>query len=175
VPIFSAVKVNGKKLYEYARNNENVKLPKKDITIHSLELLDINEDEITIKTKVSKGTYIRSLVRDIAERLGTFGTLTALERTYLGSFSLEEASSFDDILNNDYKIYSIAQLLKDYPKEEIDPQMLFKVRNGQIIDKEIEDYILFTSNGKEIALYEKYKKEAGKIKPSVMFYILENK
>lgn len=171
VPIYSAIKVNGKKLYDYARNNEEVELPKKEVNIYSLELLSINENEITIKTKVSKGTYIRSLVRDIAAELGTYGTLTALERTSIDDFKIEDSFSFDDILNNQYHIHSISELLKKYPSEEIDPEMLYKVRNGRVLEREIDDYILFTSNGKEIALYEKYQKEPNKIKPSIMFYI----
>jgi len=172
VPIYSAVKVNGKKLYDYARNNEEVKLPKKEVTIHTLELIKIQEDEITIRTKVSKGTYIRSLIRDIAEKLGTYGTLTALERTMVGNFKIEDACSVNDVLNNNYRLISVSELLKDYPHEEIDPEMLYKVRHGQIINREINDYILFTASGQEIALYQKYDKDKTKIKPAVMFYLL---
>jgi len=171
VPIYSSVKVDGKKLYEYARREEKVILPKKEVTIYSLELLDIKDSEITIKTKVSKGTYIRSLIRDIGEALNTYGTLTALERTLVGNFKIENACTIDEVLNNNYHLYSICELLKDYPKEEVDPEMLYKIRNGQILERQIDDYLLFTSNGKEIALYEKYGKDEAKIKPSVMFYI----
>lgn len=67
VPLYSAIHVNGKKLYEYARNKEEVKLPTRMVSIYSLELLQYNENKFTIKTKVSKGTYIRSLIRDISK------------------------------------------------------------------------------------------------------------
>ncbi|NLL01921.1 MAG: tRNA pseudouridine(55) synthase TruB [Mollicutes bacterium] len=170
VPIYSAVKVNGKKLYEYARNNINVDLPKREVTIYNIELLSIEDDIVTIKTKVSKGTYIRSLIRDIGISLGTNATLTSLNRTSLGNFNIDDACSIDDILNNKFYLYSVKELLKDYPTEEIDPEMLYKVRNGQILNRKIKDYLLFTVNDKEIALYQKYDKDPDKIKPSVMFY-----
>ncbi len=171
VPIYSAVKVKGKKLYEYARNNEQIELPKREVTIYSLDILSIDKDTITIKTKVSKGTYIRSLIRDIGESLGTYATLTELTRTTLGNFNIDKSYTVEEVLENKYHLHSIKEILKDYPSEEIDPEQLYKVRNGQILDKQIKDYILFTVNDQEIALYEKYHKDPSKIKPSIMFYI----
>lgn len=170
VPIYSAVKVNGRKLYEYARNNEEVTLPKREVTIYTLDIIEIKEDTITIKTKVSKGTYIRSLVRDIGLSLNTNATLTKLERTNLGNFNIDNSSTTENVLHNKHKLYSIKEILKDYPTKELDPDMLYKVKNGQILDIEIKDYLLFTSNNKEIALYKKYEKDPKKIKPAVMFY-----
>lgn len=170
VPIYSAVKINGKKLYEYARNNEVIELPKREITIFSLELISIVNDIITIKTKVSKGTYIRSLVRDIGEALGTCATLTDLIRTSLGNFFIEDSSTLEEVLENKHRLFSVTEILKNYPAEEIDPEMLYKVRNGQILDREIEDYILFNVDNREIALYQKYQKDPTKIKLAVMFY-----
>ncbi len=170
VPIYSAVKVNGKKLYEYARNNEYVELPKREVTIYNIELLNIKDNIITIKTKVSKGTYIRSLIRDIGKSLQTVATLTELTRSKLGDFDIKDSSSTEDVLQNKHKLYTVKEILKDYPTMEIDPEMLYKVRNGQILDIKIKDYLLFTSNNQEIALYQKYKKDETKIKPAVMFY-----
>ena len=172
VPKYSAVKVNGKKLYEYARNNEDVILPKRNITIYKLDLLSIEKEIITIKVKVSKGTYIRSLVRDIGSSLGTHATLTNLERTEVGNFNIQNSVTLEEVLENKYHLYTVPELLKDYPSEEIDPEMLFKVRNGRIFDREIKDYLLFTVNNQEMALYEKYNDN--QIKPSVMFYIKED-
>lgn len=169
VPAYSAVKIKGKKLYEYARLNEEIELPKREINIYDIKLLSIKGDIITIKTKVSKGTYIRSLIRDIGVYLGTYATLTDLERTILGQFNIKDSNTIDDVVNNKYHFYSVLNLLKDYPKEEIDPEMLFKVKNGQILEKSIEDYILFTVNNQEIALYKKY--DDNHIKPYIMFYI----
>lgn len=165
VPIYSAVKINGKKLYEYARNNEKIDLPKREVTIYSLELLEISEDIITIKTIVSKGTYIRSLIRDIGTRLNTYATMTNLKRTKLGNFDINDAYSLDDIKNDNYQLLSIKDLL-DVNIIEIDnDNLLFKVRNGQILDINSDKYILFKYHGIEIALYEKIN---DKIKPCIM-------
>ena len=171
VPIYSAIKVAGKKLYDYARNNEAVVLPKKTVTIEYIKLLKIKGDIVTIKTKVSKGTYIRSLVRDIGVSLGTHGTLTALERTSLGNFSLKEATSLEAVSENNYHLFSIEEILKNYPHEEVDAALLFKISNGQKLPKKIKDYLLFTAAGQAIALYQKDDQALGHIKLAVMFYI----
>lgn len=172
VPAYSAVKIKGKKLYEYARSNEEVILPKREVNIYNIKLLSIKDDIITIKTKVSKGTYIRSLIRDIGNYLGTSATLTDLERITLGNFSIKDSCTIEEVINNKYHFYNIINLLKEYPKEEINPDMLFKVSNGQVLKKTIKDYVLFTVNNQEIALYEKYDDEY--IKPYIMFYLNEN-
>lgn len=169
VPAYSAVKINGKKLYEYARSNEEVILPKREVNIFDIKLLSIKKDIITIKTKVSKGTYIRSLIRDIGNILGTSATLTDLERTTLGNFNIKDTNTLEDVINNKYNFHSIIDILKEYPKEEINPDMLFKVKNGQILEKSIKDYLLFTVSNQEIALYKRY--DENYIKPSIMFYI----
>lgn len=169
VPAYSAVKIKGKKLYEYARENKEVILPKREVSIYDIKLLSIKKDIVTIKTKVSKGTYIRSLIRDIGNKLNTNATMTSIERTSLGNFNIKESYTIGDVINNKHKLVSITELLKDYPKEEIDAKMLFKVSNGQHLNKEIKNFILFTFNKKEIALYKKY--ELNKIKPYIMFYI----
>ena len=105
VPIYSAVKINGKKLYEYARNNEEIPLPKREVNIYDIELLNIDNECLTIKTKVSKGTYIRSLIRDIGLKLNTNATMTKLIRTKLDKFTIEESYTLEDIQNDNYKIY----------------------------------------------------------------------
>ena len=109
VPIYSAVKVNGKKLYDYARNNEDVILPKKEVTIYKLELVSF-EDEVKIKCKVSKGTYIRALIRDICAYLGTYGVMTDLVRTKLGDYDISDAYSLDEISDGTYKLYSLEDI-----------------------------------------------------------------
>jgi len=84
VPIYSAIKVNGRKLYEYARKNQQVNLPKKEVTIKSIELLDQNQTTFKFKALVTKGTYIRSLINDIGRSLNTYATMTSLTRTKQG-------------------------------------------------------------------------------------------
>ena len=99
VPIYSAVKVNGKKLYEYARNNIPVELPHHMVKVYSLERIsDIKDNSFYIKCHVSKGTYIRSLIRDICKNLNTIGVMEELERTKQGKFTIEESYTLDDML-----------------------------------------------------------------------------
>ena len=97
-PIYSAIKVNGKKLYEYARNNEKVEIEPRDIEIYSLELLSFEKNEIKIRTHCSKGTYIRSLCVDIASALGYPGVMSSLIRTKSGHFALEDCITLEDLL-----------------------------------------------------------------------------
>ena len=132
VPLYSAIHVGGKKLYEYARNNEKVTLPSRMVTIYSLELLQYNKNKFTIKTKVSKGTYIRSLVRDIAKKLNTIGTMSKLERIKQGTFGLHDCFTLEDIENNQYSLLSIKEALKDYPMVQINAELEHKIKNGQI-------------------------------------------
>jgi len=103
VPIYSAIKVNGKKLYEYAREGKSIELPKREIDIKSIELLEYKNDEITFKTTVSKGTYIRSLINDICIKLNTVGTMSNLVRTKQGKFNIEDSYTLEQIENNNYK------------------------------------------------------------------------
>ena len=89
VPPYSSVKVNGKKLYEYARNGKNVTLPKHLVKIKNLQLLDFNSDSFTFSVTVSSGTYIRSLINDIGCKLNILMTMEELQRTRVGNFYLE--------------------------------------------------------------------------------------
>lgn len=160
VPIYSAVKINGKKLYEYARNGEEIKLPKRMVEIKSLERISdikyINGKTIfSIKTTVSKGTYIRSLVSDIGKKLNTIGVMSKLKRTKQGTFNIEDAYSLEDIQNGNYKLLSIEDALKDIKTIVLDEEKAFKVKNGVSIDNIYnEEIILFKDSKKVLALYK---------------------
>ena len=174
VPIYSAVKVNGKKLYEYARENKNIELPKRQVEIKTLELLNIEQKEdktiLKIKTLVSKGTYIRSLIEDIASNLNTIGTMSNLKRIKQGNFNIKDCYNLNDIENNNFKLISIEEILKDIYSIEVDNELEFKIKNGSIIDNVYnKDLINFTKNGKILATYEIYKKDSNKLKPYRMF------
>ena len=93
VPKYSAIKINGRKLYEYARNNIDIELPKKEVTIYSIELLNYKDNEFTFKTLVSKGTYIRSLINDIGNSLNIPMTMMDLRRIKCGKFTIEDINS----------------------------------------------------------------------------------
>lgn len=165
VPKYSAVKVNGKKLYEYARNNENIELPKRIVNIYSLELLDYNNDIIRFKTKVSKGTYIRSLIMDICERLDVLGTMNSLIRIKQGIFKVENSINIEDIDINT-KLLTSKDCL-DVKEYILDDDNYKRVINGNKLDIAQEDgYYDMTYNDNLIALYE-FKNNEGRL---VMFY-----
>lgn len=160
VPIYSAVKIHGKKLYEYARNGEQIELPKREVTIELLKIIDWQDQkqELTFLTQVSKGTYIRSLVEDIATHLDTIGTMTALARTKVGNFSLEQANTIAEIKNNQFKVYTIYEVLKSmYETRQIAGELEKKVLNGAKIDNpEDLDIVFFINEKKEpLALYRR--------------------
>lgn len=170
VPIYSAVKINGKKLYEYARNKENVTLPKRVVNIKEIVLDDINyiDNQTIIKFTclVSKGTYIRSLVNDIAIKLNTVGTMKNLRRIKQGDYLIDKSYKLNDIRNNNYQIISIKEALKDYFTVKVDEKLKFKVINGQkLANIYNQEYVLFVDDD-VIALYKSVNNE---LKPYKMF------
>ena len=155
VPIYSAVKVNGRKLYEYARNGEEVVLPKKKVTIKKIELLDFKDDKFTFKCLVSKGTYIRSLIRDILNDLDVIGTMSNLTRTRQGIFDIENSYSLEDVRNGNYKLLLVKDIL-DIDKITVSDELKFKIHNGNKVKGNYSDKVLFLDeDGKELAIYKK--------------------
>ena len=157
VPIYSAVKIKGKKLYEYARENIDIKLPSREITIYDIKLLgepsyENNKTKFKFACRVSKGTYIRSLIRDIASTLNTVGIMSNLRRTKQGKFSIETAFTLDNLNKNN--IIPIKHIL-DIKQVELTSDIEKKVLNGVKINNIYnENEILFIKNNKEIALYK---------------------
>ncbi|MFI3260308.1 MAG: tRNA pseudouridine(55) synthase TruB [bacterium] len=154
VPIYSAVKINGKKLYEYARNNEKVDLPVREVNILETELLSFSEDEFEFKTLVSKGTYIRSLIYDVCKNFNHDGVMSSLIRTKQGKVCLEESYTLDDIKQGNYKLLNARDILC-YEEIIVTEDELFKVKNGTKINKNVKDgkYIIMNKE-EEIAIYE---------------------
>lgn len=160
VPIYSAVKVNGKKLYQYARNNIDVELPKKEVEIKEIKLLESNQNSFKFKTLVSKGTYIRSLIRDMGESVNEYFCMKSLTRTKQGDFSIENSYTLDEIKSNQFKILMIEEVISLYPIIYIkDKELLKQVSNGCRINNtyNIKDKVLFMFNNKIIAIYENSK------------------
>ena len=155
VPIYSAVKVNGKRLYEYARNNIKVDLPIHKVKINSLERISsVENNKVLIKCNVSKGTYIRSLVRDICKRLNTIGVMSKLTRTKQGKFNIEDCYTLDEIRNNEYKLIPIIDFI-DLPKVEVDESIYKKISNGMKLDNTYNyDTFCFVYNNEVIAIYK---------------------
>lgn len=153
VPIYSAIKVNGKKLYEYARNNQKVELPIKESYIYDIKLIDFNDNSFTFSVKVSNGTYIRALVRDISKKLNKLMTLEELTRTKVDNLLIENSYTLEDIKNNNFKLLKINDLL-NYKEVELSRDLEDKVLNGNKIKlEEKEDNILFIKEKEEIAVY----------------------
>ena len=96
-PKFSAVKVNGKRAYEYARDNEEVKIKEKNINIYEFKITEFNLPNISFKISCTKGTYIRSIARDFGEKLGCGAVLSKLRRTEIGNFNVEDAFKVNDL------------------------------------------------------------------------------
>jgi len=160
VPKYSAVKINGKKLYEYAREGKEIELPKKMVTIYDIQLIsDITYYNDTtsfyIKTTVSKGTYIRSLIRDIGYKLNTYGCMDSLERTRQGIFNIDNSYTLEEIKNNNYKLLSIEKSLPNIPLVEVDNKTLFKIRNGVKLKKFFTgDMAIIKDKNKVVAIYK---------------------
>ena len=138
-PIYSAIKVNGKKLYEYARKGQEVEIKPREITIYSMKLNNINIEQKTINFTVecSKGTYIRSLCEDIANKMGTIGYMSNLVRIKVGKFSIQDSISIDDLVhaNNpkeklEEKIITIEELFENVKKIELNQKSLSLFLNG---------------------------------------------
>ena len=154
VPIYSSIKVNGKKLYEYARNNIPVELPKHLVNIYSIELLDYNGDTFSFKVSVSKGTYIRSLINDIGNKLSIPMAMQDLNRITVGDFNIDKSKSLEDINESDIiPIKDIFNMKKVIVDDEV---LLKKITNGNKLDDIYnEEYIMFINNNKCIAIYKK--------------------
>jgi tRNA pseudouridine55 synthase len=170
VPIYSSVKVDGMKLYDYARNNIEVELPKRKVTITDIELLGCNGNEFSFMVNVSKGTYIRSLVRDIASKLGTKGVMTGLVRTKVDNYLLQASNTLKDIEDGHYTLISIKEILKDMDQIVLKEDLYNKVKHGSIIDNEFDlEEVLLIYNDIPIGIYKRYDKDKTKLKPSKMF------
>ena len=176
VPKYSAVKINGKKLYEYARDGIEIELPRRLVNIKSIELvsdISYSDDYIdfSIKCLVSKGTYIRSLIRDIADKLGCYGVMSSLVRTRQGNFSIDDAYSISDIESGSYKLIDLGTYFKDMYKVKVDDCLKGKILNGCLLknDYGVNCVLFVDSNDMILALYKVYDKDNSFIKPYKMF------
>jgi tRNA pseudouridine55 synthase len=162
-PIYSAIKVKGKKLYEYARKGEEIKIEPRRVNISELKILNYNEKSRRLELYVacSKGTYIRSIANDVGEKLGTYGHLIKLIRVKAGNFEvnnsvkLEYLETIEQVEKN--LIYPLKYL--DYPKYELSEKELQKVTHGMPLKTEVplqDNTILLIKNNHLIAVGEKF-------------------
>ncbi len=173
VPKYSAIHVNGKRLYEYARNNIEVELPKREVEVFDLVLKSFekcdNRYTFSIISHVSKGTYIRSLIRDIGLSLGYPCTMMELTRVKQGAFTIDQAVDLDDI--NIDKILSIDKALTNLNSITVDNDTAKKVLNGAVLDLNVNNdkVLILNSNNELLAIYERYTKDPTKMKPYRVF------
>lgn len=157
-PMTSAIRIDGKRLYKLAHQGKEIERPYRDIEVFEIELLDYQTDEITFRALVSKGTYIRVLGSDIANKLGTVGYLTKLRRTKVGPFRVEDAIKIDDV--SDVSLKSTFEVLKMFSKViEFDEQKINDIKNGKIkyLDETYPQnrLLVVDSNNTAIAMYVK--------------------
>lgn len=173
VPLYSAIRVNGKRLYEYAREKIDVELPKREIEIFDIEFVGLEKDEFVFRVLVSKGTYIRSLIRDIGKKLGIPCSMKELKRTKQGIFKIEESVSIADIKNGNYKLVPTVEALRDFEIITVDQFLATKIQNGRILENRYNnDKIVFVDKQNNVlAIYKIYEKEPSKIKPIKVFVV----
>lgn len=156
-PMYSAIKIKGKKLYEYAREEIDIEVKPRDIEIYNLELINYNNsDEITFYIKCSKGTYIRTVCENIAEKLKTVGYMKELQRISVGEFNIENAIKIDNLSKNiiEQNIITIEDFFKSKTNLEISDEQLRLFLNGVKLEKkEYKDNIYkIYNNSKFIGL-----------------------
>ncbi|MCV6598916.1 MAG: tRNA pseudouridine(55) synthase TruB [Alphaproteobacteria bacterium] len=158
-PNFSACKINGQRAYDLARQGKEVKIRAKDVEIFSIEILDHNEEESSIRVFCSKGTYMRSLARDLGVDLNCYGHCTSIKRTQSGDFNLEQSIMPEDFTNANKKVISISEALKDLYTLELNNEEAKKIKNGLCITKleKIQNIALAINNKTPIA----FVKEVG--------------
>ncbi|MBR3002196.1 MAG: tRNA pseudouridine(55) synthase TruB [Clostridia bacterium] len=162
-PIYSAIKVNGKKLYEYARSGQNIEIQPREIEIYNINLIQVEKDakQIDFEVSCSKGTYIRSLCEDIATKLGTVGFMTELQRIQVGEFNIKDTISVEELekeLEQENKLHknyfiSLEKLFENKESIELNNKKLQLFLNGVKLSMELSNDIYKVYNtGKFIGI-----------------------
>lgn len=159
-PMYSAVKVNGRRLYELARKGETVERKEREITVYSLEILEQNGEDWLLDVACSKGTYVRTLCHDIGEALGCGGCLSSLRRTEAGLFSVENAHTVDAVAVSaaaglaDALLLPTDSLFQEHPAVTLEEKDEARVRNGSFFRLDSPDgfYRLYGGSGEFLAL-----------------------
>lgn len=160
-PMYSAIKINGKKLYEYARKNEKIELEPRHIEIYKMDLINIIKDTIIFKVQCSKGTYIRSLCEDIAKRLNTVGYMQDLERSRVGKFDIKDSITIEELEQNiedsefiNQHFITIEKYFKDKESIKLDEKRLSLFLNGVKLTHNLTDdmYKIYDENNKFVGI-----------------------
>lgn len=152
-PMVSSVKVNGKKLYEYARAGIEVERPQREIEIYSIEMLD--EKDLRFKVKCSSGTYIRSLCTSLAEKSGNIGCMSSLVRSSVGRFNLDECFTLEQIENGEYRLYDLYDVFDSEKMMTFEPiQDIYHGKHVRIDTN--KDEVIICDGKKVIAVYRRH-------------------
>lgn len=182
-PMYSALKVDGKKLYDLARSGKEIERKKRIVKIYDLKLLDFNFPYAKISVTCSKGTYIRTLVDDIGEDLGCFSFVKELRRVRVGDFLVDEAVKSSDILEMDKdkllaKLQSVDMALDKFSRYDLSDNLFDKAVNGMTIkiDEKIDEEVRVYSRNEFIGLAKSFESKGGYfLKMEKVFYDRENK
>lgn len=151
-PMVSSVKVNGRKLYEYARNHEYVERPLRDVTIYEIEALD--EKELKFRVACSSGTYIRTLCVDIAETTGNIGCMSSLVRTKVGRFTLDQALTLDEIREGKQNLMPLKDVFDGYHQISYEP--IQDIYHGKKVSLDCaEDEVVIVHDDEVVAVYRR--------------------
>ena len=175
-PMYSAIKVNGQKLYDLARKGREVERQPRGITIHELELLEFTGNEARLRVRCSKGTYIRTLCKDIGEALGCGGSMAALRRVEAGEYTLEGSIPLRQLLDLSEAGEDVEHLLRpvdtmfaSHPKLRLNEKQARLVKNGNAFTDTCADgtYRVYSPDGEFLALC---KAEGGKVSTIKSFF-----
>ncbi|HEU5138861.1 MAG TPA: tRNA pseudouridine(55) synthase TruB, partial [Bacillales bacterium] len=184
-PMYSAVKVKGKRLYEYAREGLEIERPKRQVRIYELKLLDSHETfhgefpVFRVRVRCSKGTYIRTLAVNIGQELGYPAHMSALLRTISGNFSLADCLTLEQIEKMVEKreledqLFPIDKAISSLPKMTVNESVEAKVRNGAVLPlpsgMEEKTFTVYNEEGHLLAVYQEHPAKPGLMKPQKVF------
>ena len=153
-PMYSAIKVNGKKLYEYARSGQEVKVEPREIEIYKIELIEYKNNRIEFEVECSKGTYIRTLCENITEKLGTIGYMKELQRTSVDKFKIQDSINLEELSKDEAqkRIITIENIFKDKEKIYLNDKGVELFLNGVQLTSELEDGVYRVYNNEFIGL-----------------------
>ena len=173
-PMYSAIKVSGKKLYELARKGETVERKPRKVNISELSLVGHDGDDFVLSVSCSKGTYIRTLCNDIGERLGCLACMSALRRTNAGPFDVRDAHTLSEIAEDPERyIIPVDSLFSEHPAIELSAAQTAKLKCGNILNVSAKNgtYRVYGENGDFLALANV---SAGKLKTIKSFFEVDN-
>ena len=156
-PMYSALKIDGQKLCDLARKGKTVERKPRPITIFELECLEFSGNTARLRVRCSKGTYIRTLCKDIGQALGCGGCMAALRRVTAGEYTIEEAVALDVLLeaeNSDTYLRPVDSMFRNYPEVRLSPKQEQRCRNGNAFSITLDEgtYRVYSQNGEFLAL-----------------------